>query len=149
VPKPSYRVALPGEAGKKIADIPLAPTLVHYVRLEQKEKPSKVLAAYKKQLKTPKIYESQQMIWLDSLQPGRTEGLLRSIDVILTRGQTGTGVGGPGIGVPGGTPSRGPSAKEKEVEEPLVIQILVIETLPPSQDPNQPPQAEKTSKEKA
>ncbi|MCS7303928.1 MAG: hypothetical protein NZ602_02310 [Thermoguttaceae bacterium] len=147
-PKPSYRAALPGEAGKKISGVSLAPTLIHYVRLEQKEKPSKVLSAYKKQLKNVKTYESPQMVWLDSLQPGRSEGLLRSIDVIILRGQAGPGVSGPGVGIPGGTPSRGPAAKDKEVEEPLVIQILVIEMQDPTRNPNQPPQAAQTPKEK-
>ncbi len=148
-PKPSYRVVLPGEVGKKLSEVGLAPTLIHYVRLEQKEKPSKVLAAYKKQLKTAKMYELPQMVWLDSLQPGRSEGLLRSIDVVISRAQTGTGAVGPGVGIPGPTSPRTPAAKDKEIEEPLVIQILVIELQDPSRDPNQPPPADKTPKEKA
>ena len=144
-PKPSYRVVLPGEVGKKISGVSLAPTLIHYVRLEHKEKPSKVIDAYKRQLKTRRIYESPQMIWLDALQPGRSEELLRSMDVIITRGQTGTRVG---VGSPGGAPGRGPAGREKEVEEPLVIQILAIEMRDPSQDPTRPPQAAQTPKEK-
>jgi len=147
-PKPSYRAVLPGEVGKKISGVNLAPTLIHYVRLEHKEKPSKVLDAYKRQLKTRRIYESQQMVWLDAIQPGRSEELLRSIDVVITRGQTSGGTPGVGVGMPGRTPGRGPGAKEKEVEEPLVVQILVIEMRDPSQDPSQAPKAAQTPKEK-
>ncbi len=145
IPKPSYRLLLPGEVGKKIPGVALAPTLIHYVRLEHKEKPSKVLEHYKRQLKTRRIYEFGQMVWLDALQSGRSEELLRSIDVVMTRGQTGTGLPG---GMPGAAPSRGSGTREKETEEPLVIQILVIEMRDPSQDPSQAPSAARVSEEK-
>lgn len=143
-PKPSYRMVLPGEAGKKVSGAAVAPTLIHYVRLEHKEKLSKVVNHYKGLLRTRRVHETPQSVWIDACREGRSQELLRSIDVLITRAQSAQ----PGMGhVPQpGVPA--PKRPGAEQEEDLVIQVLVIETRDPSQDPNQPPTPAKTPRDK-
>lgn len=149
-PKPSLRLVFPSGAQKaKVSGVELGPMLIHYVRLEHKEKLSKVLSHYKNQLKTRRVQESQQGTWLDVSREGRAPELLRSIDVLISRA---TGAGGPGLqpGMGPGIQPGTPGAKRPTVEEveDLVVQILVIETRDPSQDPSKPPTAAKVPRDK-
>jgi hypothetical protein len=101
--KTSFRVDLPqGKANSKGDSTSFL--RVRYVRIEQRARPSRVVAFYRRQLKEPFERLSKDDVWLDSVD---TSGdTLRSFDVFITR---------PSV------------ASAAEQEQRIVVEIVMIE----------------------
>jgi hypothetical protein len=73
----------------------LDPLSVHYVRIEEKARPSKIVAHYKRELKLgdrvkfpdrakeTEAHESAARIWFDNLSVGSTPDRVRSLDIVI------------------------------------------------------------------
>lgn len=131
--KSSFHFEWPTEAAKKLAGVSLDPMRVHYLCLEQKGRPSGVLAFYKHRITTLTVHELEKDIWADSFRsiPGTDSAPPRrqSLDVLITLPET--------VEEPGSTPQA--SKQQREVD--LVVEVLSIEL----NDPN-PPEARTEAK---
>lgn len=149
-----HHLTWPGALGKKLTDIPLSPTRLHYVRIETTARVSAVVGVFKRRISQPVIHTTDLGPWLDSFRPVPKTDRKMSIDVLVTRAQdlaAKEGAGGvsglapgpvpgappdarPGV-VPGGVPGEKPAAKgAPSTEEPteLVVEILTVEMRDPA-----------------
>lgn len=153
-----YHLTWPGALGKKLTDIPLAPTRLHYVRIETTARVSAVVGVFKRRISQPVIHTTELGPWLDSFRPVPKTDRKMSIDVLVTKTKDlaakegSRGISGPAPGpvpgappearpgappgaVPGGVPGEKPSAKgAPSAEEPteLVVEILTLEMRDPA-----------------
>lgn len=96
-------------ASTQLAALP--PLRVHYLRIEQRAKPKRVLGYYRRQLHGHEEHKIKQGVWLDSLASSSDKPLDQSIDVLITT---------PGTDNPGLVNS----------EQRLVVEILSVECKP-------------------
>jgi hypothetical protein len=108
----AYHIDWPG---KRLAELPqLADDALQldYQRIEERVKPSRPLAYYRRQLKHFVEHKLPNGLWLDALSEDAGEGRLRSIDVLISS----VGAGPPATG---------------DEEQQLTVQILFIEVQKP------------------
>ena len=90
-----YHLDWPSAMRDTLLGLRLDPLGVHYVKIEEKARPSKVFAHYKQQLgmgdrtklremgKSTEVHESAARIWIDNLAVGSTPDRVRSLDIVI------------------------------------------------------------------
>ena len=90
-----YQLDWPSAMRDTLLGLRLDPLSVHYVKIEEKARPSKVLTHYKQQLKLgdrvkfremgreTEVHESAARIWFDHLSVGSTPDRVRSLDIVI------------------------------------------------------------------
>lgn len=112
---------LPDSAQATLGTLPVAPTEVHYVRIEEMANLQRVMNYYKRAVKGQNHMLSGNMgWWYDGIVEGTTPGRKRSIDVVISPGQP----------KPVSPFDEGQGRRVKGV--PIVVQILTVETADPS-----------------
>jgi len=114
--KAAYFVAWPAmlpdaaAAARGLAPDRIGPTIVQYVRIEQRETPKRMEGYYRLKTRQRHGREISDGIWFDAYRVGSTSETRRSVDVLIT----------------GGGGQRGQSFDPSE-EMDLVVELLVIE----------------------
>ncbi|MCA9187433.1 MAG: hypothetical protein KDA99_17520, partial [Planctomycetales bacterium] len=141
-----YHVRWPRDAKPRVGDAHVAPMDLHYVRIEQEQRPKTLLGFYKRQAGKARIDEQTEGTHLDGFVVNRDNGLRTSIDIYIynagsnafAAGGIGTGMGGRGFEGGGRGYDSGGRGGEAEAgaNDPrdLVVEILTI-TLPPATAP--------------
>jgi hypothetical protein len=107
----------------------LDPLSVHYVRIEEKNRPSKIVAHYKRELrmgdrvkfpergKETEAHESAARVWFDRLSVGSTPDRMRSLDIVIR-------------------PANPDLPMMHDQERKMIVEILAIEINDPSRREN-------------
>ena len=112
-PRVVYHCDWPGRLAEKIPAAARDPLDVYYVRIEEKSRPERILAYYRRQWESSDERATQSGAWLDYCGSGTRADRKRSIDVVVTRAA--------------------PSALALADEElDLVVEILWIEARDPA-----------------
>ena len=101
-----YRLDWPEELDGKIAAAPFL--RVRYVRIEQKARPDRLLAYYRRQLPDCEEHVGPDAAWLDSLAADKDQAGARSVDVLLAK----SSAAAPGL---------------SDQEQELTVSILTVE----------------------
>ena len=104
----AYHVDWPGEHAANLPQLADGGWRLDYKRIEERTKPSRPAAYYRRQLKRCIEHSLPDGIWLDGLTEGTGQEGVQSIDVLITRAGAG----------------QGPPAEE---EQELTIQILSVD----------------------
>jgi hypothetical protein len=108
-----YHCDWPGRLAEKIPAAARDPLDLYYVRIEEKSRPERILAYYRRQWESSDERATQSGAWLDYCGSGTRADRKRSIDVVVTRAA--------------------PSALALADEElDLVVEILWIEARDPA-----------------
>jgi hypothetical protein len=108
-----YHVQWPADLQGRLKGTAVSPMVIHYVRLEQEDRPAKLLSFYTRQLKSPAVRSTADGRWLDSMEKNKVARSLRSVDVLIQR-------------------TRETQSANREATEPLVVEILWIEIPDPT-----------------
>jgi hypothetical protein len=81
----SYCADWPDGLQGKLAGLPIPPLRVHYLRIEQKARPSKLLAFYRRQLPSGDEHANPHGVWFDDLNVNKEQGTVRSIDILIAK----------------------------------------------------------------
>ena len=103
----AFRFDWPGEHASRLPQLADDVLQVYYLRIEERTKPARLVAYYRRQVKSCIEHPLPDGLWLDGLTEMKKEDRLRSIDVLITRAKTGA------------------SAANEEQE--LTVEILSIE----------------------
>jgi hypothetical protein len=69
----------------KVTGPPISPLRVRYVCIEQKARPARLLAYYRRQLPNCGEHVNQRGVWLDAAAVDKQRGAARSVDVLITK----------------------------------------------------------------
>ena len=100
---------------ESLPDTPLDPLIVDYLKIEERIRPSKLVAFYRRQMKNAETHEHPRQVWFDGLFPGDEPPRLRSVDVIIRAAN-------PEI----------PTAEDGERK--MIVEILSVEINDPSRE---------------
>jgi hypothetical protein len=108
----TYRLNWPADL-QVLSEGTEAPSLsIYYFRAEGEQRAAKVIEHYKRQLKSPSVRgTASKGVWIDSLEKDSDRGVLRSVDVII---------------------SRAPGASPAAAVERLTVEVLWIEIPDPT-----------------
>jgi hypothetical protein len=81
----SHRVDWPKDFGGALADLHLPPLRVHYIRIERRARPDKLVAYFRRQLPSAGEHSDEHGIWLDDFSFDRKTRNARSVDVFITK----------------------------------------------------------------
>ena len=124
-----YHLDWPSAMRDTLLGLRLDPLGVHYVKIEEKARPSKVYAHYKRQLnlgdrvkfpergKETEVHESAARVWLDHLSVGSTLDRVRSLDIVIR-------------------PANPDLPMMHDQERKMIVEILAIEINDPSRREN-------------
>jgi hypothetical protein len=124
-----YHLDWPSAMRDTLLGLRLDPLSVHYVKIEEKAHPSKVVAHYKRQLnlgdrvkfpgmgKETEVHESAARIWFDHLSVGSTPDRVRSLDIVIR-------------------PANPDLPMMHDQERKMIVEILAIEINDPSRREN-------------
>jgi hypothetical protein len=115
-----YHLQLPADAPAELSGVAVAPLKLHYVRVEQEERPARLMAPIRRQVNRTIYNNEGSTITVDGLDRGSQPGTLLSVDLRLTL--------------------TGSDSSQINLPQPLVMELLIVE-IP---DPN-PPEAEPES----
>lgn len=80
-----YRVSLPDDIAGRLPGVQVDPLVIHYVCIDETNRPTALLGHYREQLKGAKVRPLEaQGRWIDYLGPGSQPGRKRSVDVMIT-----------------------------------------------------------------
>ena len=108
-----YRVSWPGADRAKYNGLPVGPMLVHYVRVEETNRPDIVEGFYRRALRIRDPRPLKDGVWMDSSEQVPDTPRRRSIDVLIHRLK----------------PSADPNSRQPEE---LVVEILTVEMNDPT-----------------
>jgi hypothetical protein len=103
----AYRFDLPESLSGNAAGLPAASLRVRYVRIDQRGRPTRILAYYRRLLQNCQERTTKEDIWLESLDQTR-DGVSRSVDVLITK---------PKENVPG----------MADPEQRVIVELLTVE----------------------
>jgi hypothetical protein len=104
----AYRFDWPDEHASRLPQLADDVLRVYYLRIEERTKPARLAAYYRRQVKSCIEHTLPDGLWLDGLTEMKKEDRTRSIDVLITRAKSGAT----------------PSANE---EQEMTVEILCIE----------------------
>ncbi|MCR4412170.1 MAG: hypothetical protein NUV77_07060 [Thermoguttaceae bacterium] len=107
-PSVEYHFAWPDDLPKgKLSGVPMSPMSIHYVRLERKTTPGKVVDFFKRKFPRPVEHVAASGIWMDGVRIDADQGRKQSFDLLITKrapaAKTGTKARAQ-PGTPGGSP---------------------------------------------
>lgn len=113
---------LPQGVQGPLGKLPMDSLEVHYIRIEEVNRPQNVFKHYKRAVKGQEhpLAGGNMGFWYDSIKEGTTKGSMRSVDVVITPGS-------PQAVNPGDKRS-----KPRKGMMPIIVQILTIETSNPT-----------------
>jgi hypothetical protein len=124
-----YHLDWPSAMRDTLLGLRLDPLSVHYVKIEERARPSKVAAHYKRQLnlgdrvkfpekgKETEVHDSAARIWFDRLSVGSTPDRVRSLDIVVR-------------------PANPDLPMMHDQERTMIVEILSIEINDPSRREN-------------
>jgi len=107
----SHHVMWPEGVDGALAELPLASLRVHYARMEQKARPDKLLAYYRRQLPSATQHSDEHGVWLDDFSIDRKKGNARSVDVFISKPNRDVGI-------------------LLGQEQQVIVELLTVECLP-------------------
>jgi hypothetical protein len=111
-----YKLNWPADLEGHVSGVEITPMIIHYLRLEDVSRVSKVAAFYERQLSTARKRTIDDGIWIDAAQTGMKPTWRRSVDIMVHEKN------------PSDDDEKSSSSSGRRVEdEPLVIEILTIE----------------------
>ena len=108
-----YHLNWPQDVQKKLSEVAVGSTQLHYVRIEEKARFTSVLGYYRRKFTSCRTHEIEQGTWLDNLRIGADPGRKSSIDVFITKIED--------------DPDR-----PNDEEEELIVEILSIDVKDPA-----------------
>lgn len=124
-----YHLDWPSAMRDTLLGLRLDPLSVHYVKIEERARPSKVVAHYKRELKLgdrvkfpergkdTEVRESAASVWFDNLSVGSTPDRVRSLDIVIR-------------------PANPDLPMMHDQERKMIVEILTIEINDPSRREN-------------
>jgi hypothetical protein len=124
-----YHLDWPSAVRDTLLGLRLDPLSVHYVKIEERARPSKVVAHYERELKLgdrvkfpergkeTEVHKSAARIWFDHLSAGSTPDRVRSLDIVIR-------------------PANPDLPVMHDQERKMIVEILTIEINDPSRREN-------------